>query len=179
MHLAPWVGPDDPRPVRTTRIVNYGGILEQALRDVVAWVENGLAPPASTNYRVVEGQVLVPARASERKGIQPTIEMTANGGPRADVGVGEPVEFAASIEVPHGTGTVVSVEWDFDGSGEYALSGQGIDGSAPLLNVFASHAFSEPGSYFPAVRVRSQRQGNVATPHALVQNLERVRVVVE
>ena len=53
------------------------------------------------------------------------------------------------------------------------LSGQGIDGSASLLNVVASHAFSEPGTYFPAVRVRSQRQGNVATPHAQVQNLER------
>ena len=131
MHLAPWVGPDDPRPVRTTRIVNYGGVLEQALRDVVAWVENGLAPPASTSYRVADGQVIVPSGASDRMGIQPTIEVTANGRERAEVAVGEPVEFAATIEVPRGTGTVVSVEWDFDGSGEYVHREQGLDGGVP------------------------------------------------
>jgi hypothetical protein len=179
MHLAPFVGPHDARPVRTTRIVSYRGVLEQALRDVAAWVEHGIAPPASTTYQVVDGQVLVPATASERNGVQPTIDLTANGGMRAQVAVGEPVEFAASIEVPLGAGTVVRAEWDFDGSGDYTVRETGLDGSASRLNVWASHAFTEPGTYFPAIRVRSQRQGNMAKPHAQVQNLGRVRVVVE
>ena len=179
MHLAPFVGPDDPRPVRTTRIVSYRGVLEQALRDVAAWVEHGIAPPASTAYQVVDGQMVVPANAADRNGVQPTVDLTANGGTRADVVVGEAVEFAAFVEVPLGTGTVVVAEWDFDGSGEYAVSEPGLDGSASRLNVRASHAFTEPGTYFPAIRVRSQRQGNMDKPHAQVQNLGRVRVVVE
>ena len=41
-----------------------------------------------------------------------------------------------------------------------------------------SYAFSEPGTYFPALRVASQRQGSVDTPFARVLNLGRVRVVV-
>jgi len=179
MHLAPFVGPDDPRPVRTTRIVSYRGVLEQALRDVAAWVEHGVAPPGSTNYQVVDGQVLVPAKASERHGVQPTIDLTANGARRAQVAVGELVEFAASIEVPLGAGTVVMAEWDFDGSGDFAVCETDLDGSASRLNVWASHAFTEPGTYFPAIRVGSQRQGNLAKPHGQVLNLGRVRVVVE
>jgi hypothetical protein len=179
MHLPPSVGPDDPRPVRTTRIVSYRGVLEQALRDVAAWVEHGIAPPASTAYQVVDGQVLVPPKASERNGVQPTVDLTANGGTRAHVAVGEPVEFAASIEVPLGAGTVVGAEWDFDGSGEYAARESSLDGSASRLNVWAAHEFTEPGTYFPAIRVCSQRQGNMTKPFAQIQNLGRVRVVVE
>lgn len=178
MHMRPQVAPGDPRPVRTTRIVNYGGVLEQALRDVAAWVEKGVAPPASTAYRVVEGQVVVPATAPERRGIQPTVEVTANGGPRAEVAVGEEVHFAAVVEAPPGTGTVVSAEWDFDGSGEFAVSSPVLDGSSSLLNVTAAHAFREPGTYFPALRVRTQRHSRMHTPHARIENLGRVRVVV-
>ena len=83
-----------------TRTISYLGVLQQALRDVAAWVENGVAPPASTDYVVVDGQVQVPPTAAERKGIQPVVTLTANGGERADVRVGEPVTFSAGIEVP-------------------------------------------------------------------------------
>jgi len=178
MHLAPSVGPDEPRPVRTTRIVNYGGVLEQALRDVADWVEHGVAPPPSTSYEIADGQVIVPEEAVERRGIQPTATVHANGRTRADVKVGEEVEFVASVVVPIGAGTVVAAEWDFDGSGEYAEKASGLDGSSSRVHLRTSHAFSEPGTYFPALRVRSQRQGNTAKPHAQPQNLGRVRVVV-
>jgi hypothetical protein len=88
------------------------------------------------------------------------------------------VEFAAFIEVPPGTGAVVAAEWDFEGTGEYPVKERELDGSMARLGVTASHAFSEPGTYFPALRVTSQRQGDVATRFARVQNLARVRVVV-
>jgi hypothetical protein len=178
MHMNPWVAPDDPRPVRTTRIVNYGGVLEQALRDLVAWVEYGVPAPASTKSTVVDGQVFVPAKASERQGIQPTVDLTVNRATRTDVAVGEEVYFSAVVEVPPGTGTVVGAEWDFEGSGEYAFKERGLDGSSSLLNIRTSHVFTEPGTYFPVLRVRSQRQGNTSKPHAQPQNLGRVRVVV-
>jgi len=41
-----------------------------------------------------------------------------------------------------------------------------------------SHRFAEPGTYFPAVRITTQRQGDVSTRHGRIQNLGRVRVVV-
>jgi hypothetical protein len=178
MHLPPHVAPGEPRPVRTTRIVSYGGVLEQALRDLAAWVERGEAPPASTSYQVIDGQVFVPAKASERKGVQPTVEVTANGRERADVAVGEEVHFAALVEAPPGTGTVVSAEWDFDGSGEFAVSSSVLDGSCNRLRVAAEHTFTEPGTYFPALRVRTQRNSNMRKPYARIENLGRVRVVV-
>jgi hypothetical protein len=41
-----------------------------------------------------------------------------------------------------------------------------------------THRFDTPGTYFPALRGISQRQGDTATPFARIQNLGRVRVVV-
>ena len=68
MHTSPAVLPDDPRPVRTTRVVSYLGVLHQGLRDLVAWVEHGVAPPESTSYRISDGQVIVPSTAAARRG---------------------------------------------------------------------------------------------------------------
>ena len=108
----------------------------------------------------------MPAAASERQGVQPTVEVTANDGARADVAVGEEVHFAAVVEAPPGTGTVVSAEWDFDGSGEFAVTASVLDGSCSFLRVTAAHTFTEPGTYFPALRVRTQRHSNTRKPHA-------------
>src|SRR5690606_35732223 len=43
-----------------TRTVSYLGVLHQALRDLSQWVEKGVAPAASTAYRIDDGQVVVP-----------------------------------------------------------------------------------------------------------------------
>jgi len=178
LHTGPVVMPDAPRPVATTRVVSYAGALQQALRDVAAWVELGIAPPPSTQFEVDDCQVLVPPTASARRGIQPVATVTANGGERADVAVGAPVRFEAVVEVPPGAGTVVAAEWDFDGAGDYPLVESRFDGSETRVAFEVEYAFSEPGTYYPALRVTSQRQGDVDSPFARVQNLGRVRVVV-
>lgn len=180
MHTSPTVAPGDARPVRTTRAISYEGVLQQALRDVSAWVEHGIAPPPSTDYDVVDGQVHVPATATARRGIQPTVTVTANGATRAEVTAGEAVEFTGAIEVPAGTGTIVGAEWDFEGSGEFpvAESFDDTNSSYSQLTVSASHRFTEPGTYFPALRVSAHRQGDYVTAFGRVQNLGRVRVVV-
>jgi hypothetical protein len=129
---------------------------------------------------VVDGQVMVPQNASERKGIQPVVDLKANGGECTEVAVGETVEFVGIIEVPPGTGTVVGAEWDFEGAGDYPLR-KPFDFTNhifPRLIVKATHAFSEPGTYFPALRATSQRQGDFKTRFTRIQNLGRVRVVV-
>jgi len=159
-----------------SHIISYAGILQQALRDVAAWAERGIAPPESTGYTVEGGQVIVPATAADRKGIQPVVTLTANGGERAEVRVGEAVTFEAVAEAPPNTGCVVLAEWDFDGQGAYpersALT------PAEKVTVSTSHTFTTPGTYFPAVRVASHRDGNDTTAYALARNIARVRVVV-
>jgi hypothetical protein len=99
---------------------------------------------------------------------------------RAEVAVGEPVEFTAVIEVPSGAGTVVAAKWDFEGAGDYPITEQFDDtnSSFPRLTLKTSYTFSESGTYFPALRVTSQRQGNFKTRFARIHNLGRVRVVV-
>jgi hypothetical protein len=160
-----------------TQIVSYVGVLQQALRDLAAWVEKGVPPPASTSYKMVDGQVEVPGTAADRKGIQPVVTVTANGAARANVTVGKPVEFSALIEVPPNTGKVVAAEWDFEGAGDFPVAAR-IKVSASRVTVKAAHAFSKPGTYFPTLRVTSERAGDSRTPYARVQNLARVRVVV-
>jgi hypothetical protein len=178
MHGHPTVTPGDPRPVRTTRTVSYIGVLHQALRDLANWVETGLAPPPSTDYQVFDGQVVVPTTARARRGIQPVVTLTANGSARAVVAVGEAVHFDGTAEVPPGAGTIVSAEWDFDGAGEFPERDALVDGDAARVTVSARHAYHERGTYFPVLRVASQRQGNSGTPYTRILNLCRTRVVV-
>ena len=152
---------------------------EQALRDLSAWVEKGVAPPANTAYRIDHGQVIVPADAAARGGIQPVASVTANGAAKAVVKPGTPVTFRATISVPPGAGRIVSAEWDFDGSGAFAEKAKLPGGSGSSLTLTTRHSFTAPGTYFPALRIASERKGNAATPYARIQNLGRVRVVVE
>ena len=159
-----------------TRTVSYLGVLQQALRDLSAWVENGVAPPANTNYRIVDGQVEVPSTAAERNGIQPVVMVKANGGERAEAKVAKPVIFTATIEVPPHTGKVVAAEWDFEGAGTFPVTGQFT--AATTVTLKTTHTFSKPGTYFCTLRAISQRQGDIRTPYARIQNLGRVRVVV-
>ena len=176
MHTTQLASPGDPRPVVTTRVVSYQGALQQALRDLSAWVEKGTSPPDGTKYNVVDGQVVIAASARERKGAQPVVSVQANGGARANVAVGEAVSFQGEIDVPPNAGVVVKAEWDFEGGGDYPV----VDEFTPQshVSVKATHAFSKPGTYFPTLRVTSSRDGDAKSSFAQILNLGRVRVVV-
>jgi hypothetical protein len=166
-----------------THAINYLGLLQQALLDVSAWVEKGVAPAATTGYRIEDGQVVIPATANERKGIQPVVRATANGGKRADIAAGETVTFETAVEIPENMGQLVLAEWDFDGSKTFAhtvnLSEAKATDNGGSVEFTATYTFSEPGVYFPTVRVASQRNGDEKTPYTRILNLDRVRVVVE
>jgi hypothetical protein len=159
-----------------TRIISYAGVLQQALRDVAAWAERGVAPAESTSYRIDDAQVVVPPTASARKSIQPVVTLTVNGGARADIQVGHSVKLQAVAEAPPKSGSIVSAEWDFDGAGAYPESSKVTPNSR--VEVSTTHTYSKPGTYFPVVRVASHRNGDAKTTFARVQNLARVRVVV-
>ncbi|WP_346860842.1 hypothetical protein [uncultured Draconibacterium sp.] len=179
-----------------TRIVSYLGVLQQALLDLSDWVEKGIEPAATTNYKVVDGQVIVPKTADERKGIQPVVNLLVNGNKRADIKAGEKVELTATAEVPEGMGKIVAAAWNFDRVPDNMENIPGWDfADSPIFPVKAefkatnksgshvevklTHTFTEPGTYFPTLRVASQRNGDKNTPYTRIQNLDRVRVVVE
>ncbi len=185
MHVNPsrYLSPNEGNEARQghgptdTQIVSYQGVLHQALRDVAAWAEDGVEPPGETAYRLVDGQIEVPAAAAERGGVQPVVTLTVNGGARADVAVGETVELIGVIDVPADAGVVVSAEWDYDGSGTYA-DADDLTGSRTTERVTRTRAFDEPGTWFVTLRTASQRADAVGSAFGRAENLARVRVVV-
>jgi hypothetical protein len=164
-----------------THIVSYDGALQQAVLDLDRWVKGGDAPPASTNYTVDDdSQVHTTGSAAERKGVQPVVNISAGGasGERISVKTGEAVSFSAKAQVPPDAGKLVRIEWDFDGSGEFAQHTNLATPSASA-DVSAKHTYSKPGTYFAVVRVTA-RQGSAAkTPFQQIQNLARIRVEVQ
>ncbi|MFO7825845.1 MAG: PKD domain-containing protein [Cyclobacterium sp.] len=166
--------PGDP-----THIVSYLGVLQQALLDLSNWVEKGIAPAAATNYKIIDGQVIVPDEANERMGIQPVIHLNVNGSQRAAVSVGENVTLSAQIEVPENQGSLVDVSWDMDGSGDFLAKENLRDTDQHKMTLTRTHSFSEPGTYFITLKAISQRNGDTKTPFTRIPNLDRVRVVVK
>ncbi|MCX7864533.1 MAG: hypothetical protein N2423_05805, partial [Novosphingobium sp.] len=162
--------------LQRAHVVSFRGALQQGLRDLARWVEEGVRPP-DTRYTIENAQVLLPARASDRGGIQPVISLAANGKQRADIAVGETVHFTATIEVPPGAGKVVSAQWDFGGAGDFPVTAD-IGAPAERVTLIACHRYDTPGTRFPALRVAAQREGNPDTPYALVENIALVRVVI-
>jgi hypothetical protein len=165
-------------------IVGYLGEVEQALLDLDAWVTRGVRPPASTNYRIdAENQVQLATSADQLHGVQPAVVLTAMtsahrpSSERVDTLVGEPVTLSVKAEAPPGAGKIVKAEWDFDGASRFTVR-------RPLVRIGRkveldeSYTYTQPGTYFPVVRVTSERSGDANTPFGLVQNLARVRVVV-
>lgn len=167
---------DNPQtPAARAHTVSYEGALQQGLRDLADWVENGVRP-SSTCYRIDDAQLVLPDDAERRGGIQPLITLQANGGVRAEVAVGDTVAFSAQIDVPPGAGSVVAAQWDFEGAGTYPDSAAITPQASVSLST--THAYAKPGTYFAVLRAVSQRQGDANTPFGRIENLARVRVVV-
>ncbi|MGX9901360.1 hypothetical protein ACW0JT_18475 [Arthrobacter sp. SA17] len=161
---------------RSTRLIDYSGMLMQAVRDVSAWVETGAAPAKSTKYDLHDSQFTVPGNAAVRRGIQPTVDLTSDDQTRIDVAVGQPVTLHGKIQVPLGAGKVTATEWDVMGAGNYVATPFGSPGQTVVAEKAVT--YTEPGTYYPALRATSQRSGNSSTPFGHVQNLGRIRVVV-
>jgi hypothetical protein len=160
-----------------THTVSYLGVLQQALRDLVIWVEQGTPPPATTAYTIDDGQVRVADKASSRKGLQPVVTLSAGAGRRVKVRAGMPVRLNGRIETPPGGGKVVAADWDFDGSGQFTKHSQVRPGQS-AISVSIDHAFDAPGTYFAVLRATAQRESARGSPYAHLQNLDRTRIEV-
>jgi hypothetical protein len=176
-HIMPAWLPPSPLRASNTCLIDYTPVIEQGLVDLARWVEEDVAP-ASTSYQYVDGQVRLPATAAERGGVQPVVSVTANGGALATVSVGEPVTLSVQAETPAAGGTIVSVQWDFDGQGTYPYSDPSVDGTATSVTLTTTHTYDAPGTYFATALVSAHREGDVSAAHRRLQNLASARVIV-
>lgn len=171
-------GEDDP-----TEIVDYTTTLYQALLDVSDWVERGIAPSHTSTYVVEDGQVMLGADGKSRGGIQPVPCVTIHGKERAEVKPGETVTIHVTVDVPQGTGKVVRADWCLDDSKQFT---QPADLTQARYSADGEHvefeqtvSYDKAGTYFPTVKIYSERKGNAQTPYTCIANLGKVRVVVK
>jgi hypothetical protein len=167
--------------------VLYEPEVQQALLDLDAWVADGVSPAKSSSYTVTDdNQIVLADTADERGGVQPVVTLavsaaeqcdTTGDALRADIALGSPVSFSMSAAVPPGAGEIVKVEWDFESTGEFPEASE-FDGPSPEVQLCTKHTYTEPGTHFAVVRVTAHREGDADAKYRLIQNLARVRVVV-
>jgi hypothetical protein len=91
--------------------------------------------------------------------------------------VGETVNLQMNAEAPAGAGTVVGVQWDFDGSGAYPKR-EAVDGKSAAVSFSTNHSFDKPGTYFVTALVESHRDGKIDAVNRRIPNVASARVVV-
>lgn len=168
-------GPDTAGE-RAASLVDYTGMIEQALRDIASWVEDGVPAPPSTQYEIRDSQVIVGSDADARGGIQLTAALSIDGEDRADVETGQAVKLDLVADVPDGLGDVVTTSFDYLGTG--AFEDAPFGDPANEVSTSATHTYTTVGTFFAGARVAADREGDVGDPNAQVLNLDRVRVVV-
>ncbi len=168
--------PPEPHRASSTRFIS-GASGEQNLQDLVDWTERGIEP-LGTEYSYQDGRITLPATVQQRGGIQPVAVVTVNGGVLAEVSVGDDVDLEVRADVHPEAGTIVSVQWDFDGTGTYPYSHAEVDGRSSSTSLTVRHAYDRPGVYFATARVESHRSGDLSAGERRIQTLGQARVVV-
>lgn len=176
-HGPPSIVPPEPNRASATRLIDFTAITEQSLADLVDWVENGIKP-ISSQHRYADGKISLPATAEERGGIQPVVQVTANGSSRAEIRIGESVNLEVSASVNNAAGKIISVAWDFDGSGQFPFSQPEVDGSLTSVRLKTSHHYEKPGTYYVSAMVHSHRTGDMTASKLRIPNVAQARVIV-
>jgi len=158
-------------------LCGYLGVLYQALLDVSKWVEKGEAPAANTHYTVNNGQVAIADDSRILGGLQPTIDLLANGSKKAIVKPGETVRFTAELDVPNENERLLEAEWVFDDKAAEVQKTEELDGTNKSIS--SEHSYAKPGIYYAVLRVTSCRGGFEADNFTKIKNLARVRIVVQ
>lgn len=163
-----------------TTVTSYGPALYQALLDISRWVEKGIAPAKTTAYKVENGQVYVEEKADRRCGIQPVVSLMANGESCAHVKAGKKVKFKAEIHVPPHGGCVTGADMTYTGSPAFGADCELrlLDGGRKAV-VTGEYRYTEPGTYFAAIRIKSNEDGDSKDKFTQMQNIAMARVIVE
>lgn len=165
-----------------TETVSYLSTLYQAMLDLSDWVERGIVPSKSSDYKIEDSQVILSDNGKTRGGVQPTVEATIHGKQRADVKAGEQVTIHVVAECPASTGKVVKAEWSLDGKTftlpvDLAKATYSANGSKVEFDTTVSYDSS--GTHYPTVRIFSERNGDVNASFTSISNLGKVRIVVQ
>ena len=166
-------------PRGLTRLIDYAPSYAQGVSDVIAWVEEDVAPPASTRYTVSpDSAVVMPSEAEARRGIQPVVAAHGPDGTRlVTARPGESVCLTGHASVPAGSGTIVHAEWDTSGAGDWAVQDAPPTAAASFESRL-THRWDAPGSYFVTFRAGAHREDKRDDPLRTITNLARVRVIV-
>ena len=119
---------------------------------------------------------------ASRGGVQPSVMASVAGAQRAEVSPGTPVTIHVVVECPAKTGRVVKAEWCMDGkefSESVDLSNARFSADGSRVEFDTSVTYTTTGTYFPTVRVYSERNGDAETTYTRIANLGKVRVVVK
>ena len=162
--------------------VSYMTTVSQALLDVSDWVERGIAPSKSSDYRLEDSQVILSEDGKNRGGVQPAVSALINGKDRVDVLPGQQVTIHVIAECPSNTGRVVRADWCLSGK-EYNqpvdLSKAKFSADGSRVEFDTTVSYDNPGTYFPTVRITSERHGDAKTPYTAITNLGKVRIVIK
>lgn len=145
---------------------SYIGMLNQALLDVSAWAEKGIAPAPSSGYDLIDQQVILKGTSEERGGTQPLVTLTSGGEKCVRIKAGETVSFQTELGLTPYSGTLETTSWSFENEQELKAGKE-----------TAEHCYQKPGVYFPTVHVVTNR--NPGDAYTRLRNLDRMRVVVE
>ncbi len=146
-HYPPELMPPGPTPVVDTRHVATDGAIERALVELIAWVEDDVEPtPGLPGDRLDDVDPATDDTVAVS--FQPTVTLTATG-------TGDELCLHAHAEVPDRSSTILGIDWDLDGTGNW------IDGE--ITQVGADHGVAPPPGVSPApgthrvtARVRSR-----------------------
>ena len=183
----------DVSALQSSRVVNYLGSLRQSILDLSDWVERGIEPRKSEAYSYHDGQILIEQDPAKRFGLQAKVTLLAGGQKKAVVKVGEPVMLEVLAEVPKDAGSVTAFDFclenrkiDLHDSAREVFDHpaqvvqMGIDPSGVTrAKGTISVTYDRPGTYFAAVRVKSNVHGDGTDVFTQILNLDRVRIVVE
>jgi hypothetical protein len=166
-------------PETHAQLIDYEGLVYQAVADLIDWVEHDKEPPLSTNYSYsTDNAVTLSPSAVKRGGIQPVIVATANGQTSTRVAHGQTVTLRAEAEAPPGAGRIIRIEWDPAGDGSYPIT-EDIEPGLTHVTSQIEFSYDRPSTYLAAVRVTAHRDGLHNAPLFSLRNLGRVRVVVD
>jgi hypothetical protein len=146
----------------------------KALTDVMAWVEQGMAPVPGTTYSMDDlNQLVLPAAAAQRKGYQPVVKLSANSKTgRMEVPQGQEVSFQVQAEDPDNE--IIQLEMDYEGDGKFDQS-RSVRGKR-VIALFP-HRYEKAGAYFPTVRATDSTTIEGSTAPG-IQNLAVVGLTV-
>ncbi len=165
-------------PVESTRYIRWGSIVSQAMNDLIKWIEEGISPPPSTNYSFdVYSALQLPKSGFERKGIQPTVQLSIKGKKSAHISIDQTISLDGEAEAAPNTGYFIRLEWDFDGLGKFTHQEE-LSGTEYKIKTTVSHKYNHPGTYFVTFRVFLERNGDKQDIIHHIINQDRIRIVV-